>query len=276
MNSADEGQQVWKALAEQLAELRGFVNAAVGAAWERAKKRALWLLAAAAVGAALGWGMAARRPAVYRAESVATYTLMAKKVYGDMLVKLNDLAQRNEHASLALLLGVDRSQAEALLAVEGTNILGDPLHEDVTSDNSPFKIILYLRDSATLPSLEVAVANYLNSSAYVQERLRFNTENETKNIADLEQQLSRMFSDRSAIIAGEGDATALAALAETIEVTRKQLKDARIYLAFNRNVEFLDGFILATDTLNADPWKGAVQYAAGALLLALAVVWWRG
>lgn len=270
-SAQESGKSVWQALTSQLFEFKGFVMAAATSVLKVLAAR--WVLISVAVVfcAAVGAYRGYVQETVFESEAIATYSLGTKKVYGDMVVKFNGLVQERAIDQVASLLNVDPQVAATIVSVRATNILGDPLEEDVTADKSAFRIILQVNEVTYLDTLETALVYYLDSPEYVQERLLYNDIHGKRHIKELVAEIDRLEKDRSLVLASGASQESLAALAETMASLRAELKEERIHVLFNHNVELMDGFILAHRVKHTDPIGKALIYGFTAFLIAFMI-----
>lgn len=90
----------------------------------------------------------------------------AKKVLGEMLQKLNLLAQSGSRFELGRQLGLSPEQAGSILAIEPKNRSGSPLNEDITEEYQPIYVRLKATDNKVFAPAEAGIISYLNHSEY--------------------------------------------------------------------------------------------------------------
>lgn len=112
----------------------------------------------------------------YETEMVCAFNNLTKKVYGEMLLKLDLLLQSGSYPALAQTLQIPVADAQKIVAVQAKNIAGSPLHEDVTTDQSPMYISVKTTDKDILKPLQYSLLKYLNSSPYRQRRNKMEME----------------------------------------------------------------------------------------------------
>jgi hypothetical protein len=99
----------------------------------------------------------------YKASFTVAYEDLTRKVYGDRLEKLNILAKREDYKTLKYLLKINDKTAKAVSRIEGTNVLGQPLVDDMNTDKIPFVITLTVTDSSVVRDLEEGILNFLET-----------------------------------------------------------------------------------------------------------------
>lgn len=103
--------------------------------------------------------------AYYKSTMTCHFTSMSKKIYGDMLRQLDDLAQSRSYSALATTLHISRQDASTIHAISGTNITGAPLYDDFSADAGPIYITLQSTSKSTFPIAQQALIEYLNSGS---------------------------------------------------------------------------------------------------------------
>lgn len=116
----------------------------------------------------------------YKSTMTCHFTGMSKKIYGDMLRQLDDLAQSRSYKSLAITLHISQQDASAIRSISGTNINGAPLYDDFSGDAGPIYITLQSTSSNTFPIAQQALIEYLNSGSPFRAR-RNSMEKEQSN-----------------------------------------------------------------------------------------------
>jgi hypothetical protein len=124
----------------------------------------LIILASCAAGIAY-WYL---RTPYYESELVCRYINQpsAKKVLGEMIQKLNVLAQNGSSQQLARQLGLSPQQAARIIAIEPRNRAGSPLYEDITEEYQPIYIRLKATDNKVFGPAEAGIIRYLSRTDY--------------------------------------------------------------------------------------------------------------
>lgn len=102
---------------------------------------------------------------VYETEMVCQFNNLSKKVYGDMLLKLDLLIQSQSWHTLAEALQMPEEQVAKITSLQGLNMQGSQLHEDVTSYRDPLYIKVKATDKAVFAPLEKSILDYLNTNS---------------------------------------------------------------------------------------------------------------
>ncbi len=247
-NARQTGEKVWQAIQYQLSEGRGFLSAMFDSFKSFLRKQILYLILFGIVGAAVGAGIWFLNPKVYEAEMTVSYNHYEKKIYADMLVKLNKLIESKSYASLSDLLSIPESDAEKLKGVKGLNIKREELTEDLSTEKVPFYIVVKVTDLSVLSKLEDALVRYLDGTEFIQTRLAYMKEKSERELAFLENRLHTVDSLSNLLILQEGNllnekrVTRMELLQETLALYER-IQSVKGSLAFNLNIEVLDGFI---------------------------------
>ncbi len=122
-----------------------------------------------------------KKSSYYSAKMVCTYNYLHKKVYGEMLERANYLAATHSFPTLAEEFELPVSTVEKIISIQATNIVGSPLHEDITEDKLPFYITVNVNDKAIYPHIQEAILNYLNNSIPYHNKRRELEEDRLKN-----------------------------------------------------------------------------------------------
>jgi hypothetical protein len=188
------------------------------------------------------------KPAYYTAEMTVTYVHYEKKIYADMLHKLDLLIQAGDMTQLSRLLDINENDAGNLLYIHSFNIRKEPLREDLSTEKIPFYIEVGVKDSRVLAELQLALINYLNNTEYIQSRQKFMKEKSKEELRFLEHRLaiadslSRLNVIRMEGIKDEKVLTRMELLEESMAIYAR-MQELEGSLKFNLNLEVLDGFI---------------------------------
>lgn len=101
----------------------------------------------------------------YKSTMTCHFTSMSKKIYGDMLRQVDDLAQSRSYNALAATLHISLQDASTIRSIVGTNIAGTPLYDDFSADAGPIYITLQSTSKNTFPIAQQALLEYLNSGS---------------------------------------------------------------------------------------------------------------
>jgi hypothetical protein len=181
-----------------------------------------------------------------------SYAQLEKKIYGDMLLKLNQLIESEQYESLAYLLGITIQQAKEIHKIEGINIHNLPLVNDISVEKVPFYIVVDVYNPDILPDLQDALVEYISQSEFVKGRLKLNERNYEKEIVYLGKQLAYMDSLKVLLMSDcadlDGDAVKnLDQLNKNQNEIFGRIRDLEAALQFNMNIEVMDGFIAQHD-----------------------------
>lgn len=122
-----------------------------------------------------------KQSGIYRSSFTVAYDELIRKVYGDRLAKLNVLVERGQHKRVADLLSVDEKVTVNIRGIEGVNIIGEQLVNDLNTDTIPFIVNLYMTDTIGVNSVQYGIVSYLESGNKHVEELK---EHRKKQIAE--------------------------------------------------------------------------------------------
>ncbi len=248
LKSRETGIDVWKTFESQLAEGEGFLSAMFGAFRNFWKKHLLYVLVFGMVASALSAGYFFLKKPTYEAEMTVSYVHYEKKIYADMLVKLNLLISTNNYEELSKQLHLPEEEVMSIKAIQSFNIRREVLTEDISTEKIPFYIVVQLSNLDNLDTLEAALVDYLNGTEFVQDRLAFMEQKCVKELAFLEQRLavadslSRMMIVESDNSNDKKTITRMELLEETMAIYSR-IQAVEGLLNFNVNIEVLDGFV---------------------------------
>ena len=247
-NPYQNGKKVWQALLNQMEEGRGFLSGMFTSFKNFLKKYFLSFLLFGIIFGGLGIGVFFLKPKTYTAEMTVSYVHYEKKIYADMLGKLNDLIKADQLSGLSSLLDLPEDKVRSIVSVSASNIRREPLLEDLSTDKIPFYIIVKVKDPEILTDLQLALVNYLNGTEFIRERQQYMLEKSKQELAFLEKRLALVDSlSKIIVIKNEGfkenDAiTRMELLEETLTIYNR-MQEVKGNIAFNKNIEVLDGFI---------------------------------
>ncbi len=246
--SKEEGKRTWKALQSQWAEALGFFGAMFSSFISTIKKQIVGLIVFAIIFGAIGGLYAWIKKPVYKCEMTVSYAQLEKKIYGDMLFKLNQLIDGNQCGSLAALLNMKQEEVMQIHSIEGMNIHNKPLITDISIEKVPFYIVVNVYSPSILSKLQESIVKYLSESDFINERLILNERNYNNEIIHLKNQLIYMDTLKVLLLhdCSNLDADAVVNL-EKLNKEQNQIfgriRDLEAALQFNKNIEVMDGFI---------------------------------
>ena len=246
--SRETGKKVWEALQSQMAEGSGFLAAMFRSFRLYIKKNILSYFLYGIIAAALAAGIWLLKPKSYEAEMTVSYVHYEKKIYADMLHKLDMLVQSGSSATLANLLKIPESDAKKLHSVAGYNIRNEDLTEDLSTEKIPFYIKVNVTDLDVLEPLQPALVNYLNNTQFIQDRLGYMMRKSNQDLAFLERRLaivdslSNILIIRNERLNDEKAISRMELLQEALTL-HDRIQQVKGSLEFNNNIEVLDGFV---------------------------------
>lgn len=246
--SRQSGAKVWNAIQNQVAEGGGFISAMFGSFKNFIKKYFFSFLLFGIFGSLVAAGIWFFKPKVYEAEMTVSYVHYEKKIYADMLEKLDMLVESKSYTSLSNLLGLPEEMVSKLRGIKGYNIRNEDLVEDLSTEKIPFYITVEVTDILILDALQSAIVNYLDSSEFIQNRLEYMQQKAEDELDFLEHRLAMVDSLGRFLILqedkmlSEKTVSRMELLEETMTIYSK-IQEVKGSLAFNLNIEVLDGFI---------------------------------
>jgi hypothetical protein len=247
-HSRETGEKVWDSLADQMAEAGGFFGSMFGSLKSFVKKYFWSLLLLALLGTLAGGALWWLKPAYFKADMTVSYVHYEKKIYADMLDKLNSLFQHGKLAELSEILGMDEDELSGVNYINSYNIRREPLSEDLSTEKVPFYIEVGVKEEDILPDLQEKLVEYLNHTDFIQSRLDFMYKKTTEELLFLERRLAVADSlSRMNIIHVDGmnderTITRMELLEESMAIYQR-IQEVKGQQKFNVNIEVLDGFI---------------------------------
>jgi hypothetical protein len=185
---------------------------------------------------------------VFHSQMTVSYSQLEKKIYGDMLFKLNQLVDNKQVQELSDLLKMAEDQIMEIKSIRGFNIHNQELTTDLSVEKVPFYIEVEVYNPNILKDLEKALVHYISQSDFIEERLKLNERNYKKEIDHLKKQLIYMDSLKVLLMSNcadlDGDVVEnLNTLNESQNVIFGKIRDFESALQFNMNIEVMDGFI---------------------------------
>jgi hypothetical protein len=158
------------------------------------------------------------------------------------------LIKAGDYGSLSDLLDLPEADVKELSSITSLNIRREPLVEDLSVEKIPFYIVVKVEDPTVLPKLQASMVEYLNGTEFIQERMAYMLEKSKEELKFLEHRLTIVDSLSQRLIIKDADfndkevVTRMELLEETLTVYTK-LQAVKGNIAFNKNMEILDGFI---------------------------------
>ena len=101
----------------------------------------------------------------FEAEMACNFKDQTKKTYGEMIHNLDILVKDHSYDALAGVLHLSALQVQSIISIEGKNMLGSMLYEDITPAREPFYIDVKASDNAAFTALQPALLMYLNTAS---------------------------------------------------------------------------------------------------------------
>lgn len=164
---------IWDSLLSQIGELSGFFSGMFETFRKFIIKHFISFLVYIVIACIAGAGLWYFQPDVYVTEMTVSYTHYEKKIYADMLEKLDDLIKSNNYGQLSALLNMTDEEVHELVSINSLNIRSEPLVDDLSTEKIPFYVIAEVRNNEILEKLQNALVNYMDRTNYIQTRITF-------------------------------------------------------------------------------------------------------
>ena len=106
----------------------------------------------------------------YQASMIMVDTKMPVKVYAGILEQLNMLAKTHSLNRLSNELKLSDANTSNILYFDSRNMMQEPLESDTSTKlNTPFEVIVGIRNNNSPDSIQNALVNYFNSLPYLQQ-----------------------------------------------------------------------------------------------------------
>lgn len=148
--------------------------------------------------AAAGAYYASTKPAYYESDMACVYNHLHKKTYGEMIKKLNTLAQSGSYATLANVLGMPVEKAKSIISLEAQNIAGAPLSEDISQGKFSFYIVAKATNPTVYSDLQPALLRYMNTTPFQLLRNELEEKRLAKKVSYAQQSINQIDSIVSA------------------------------------------------------------------------------
>jgi hypothetical protein len=262
--SHETGRKVWESLQSQMAEGSGFLGAMFRSFRLFVRRHFLSFLLYGLAAALLASGYWFFKPKLYEAEMTVSYVHYEKKIYADMLRKLDMLVKSGSTESLSELLGLPEEKVKKIRSIAGYNIRNEDLTADLSTEKIPFYIRVKISDLGVLNDLQPALVNYLNNTKFIQDRLGYMLKKSHADLDFLERRLSVVDSLSSMLIIrkeGINDEKAITRmeLLQEALMLHDRIQQVKGSLEFNLNIEVLDGFV-PTDKASGSGLKNFIIY----------------
>lgn len=221
------------------------------------KKNLLIFIALLLVFVGLGYYLNKDSKTYYSSEMVCNYNYLHKKVYGEMIYRVNYLAQTSSYNTLAKELNIPVSSAQKVIRLEAKNIAGSPLHEDITEDRLPIYITAAVSEKDVFSTLQTGILSYFNNGIpYHQKREELERERLNNNVnflgstIDQIDELIKVYTNNLSQLKTATDSVSLvqdmnALIRQKEELNTKMLSDQKM-MSLQVAVELLYGFAPTT------------------------------
>lgn len=105
----------------------------------------------------------ASKSAVYSGSFTVMHDDLTRKIYGDRIAKINMLLKNRQYSQVSSLLGLKMEQTKKIRDIQGKNILGQDLTEDMNTDKIPFTITIIASDSIGLSDVQDHLIEFLET-----------------------------------------------------------------------------------------------------------------
>ena len=266
----DEGKKAWTSLTNQLFELKGFTMAFISSLFRFFLKNIVFILVLPALFGGATYLWYGQAEPTYQASMTVSYVHLEKKIYGDMVVKLNQSIKSGGILGMPGFESMPQDFSSALLKVEAINLKGEELTSDLSSDHIPFDLVVTVSDLEALKDIEKALVVYLDSPHFVQERLTYNMKNAKDQMSYYCAQVASMQSKLDEIDAAN-NSEVLEALVNQMNDAKAKMTEAERQLTFNSNIEVLHGLQASSAQQNEPGNKRSKMATLLGLLIALSV-----
>jgi hypothetical protein len=266
----DEGKEAWKSLRSQLFELKGFTQAMFQSVFHLLRKNLVMIFILPIILGGITFLWYRLSEPTYRASMTVSYVHLEKKIYADMIVKLNQSIKSDGIQGMPGFNSLFHEVNASLLDVLAINLKGEDLTSDLSVEHIPFDLVVEVNNLDGLDELEQALVQYLDSPVFVQERLAFNLKNAKSQIAFYTLQIKSM-QNRLDEIDTVNNPEILEVLINQMNEARDKLAESEGQLMFNNNIEVLHGFQAASAQAIDHSKSRAKMAAILGLLLAFGI-----
>jgi hypothetical protein len=110
------------------------------------------------------------RQALFQGTASYVYTVLHKKVYGEMTDKLEQAIQSGSYSLASEKLDIPIAQLRSVCHIAAKNIYGSKLSEDITDEKVPFYISITATNDSIFAKLQPAIENYFNNNPLALQR----------------------------------------------------------------------------------------------------------
>lgn len=150
------------------------------------------LLMGIVLGSGFAWYKYGNAKPYYEGKATLTFSVFTKKIFGEMIDKLRSLSRSGSYKTLSEKLGISEAEARKIIDIEGLNIAGSPLSDDITESKQPFYIRVKLKDRQIADTLLVRVESYLNNNPQVKSQMANNLVKMKEKLAFINEQIRKL------------------------------------------------------------------------------------
>lgn len=168
------------------------------------KRNLLLLTGCAIVGLGIGYFAYFVTKPYFKGSMTLVLADIRNEFVEDQLNKLATTVKEDNFTAVAEMLDVEVNHAEQIKQMEFSNLDAERIAEDSVLTGSPFRIELTLYDNKLFPTMETALANYLESNKYFS-KLKNVREREVKGIiAKLNNEIESIDSIKTTVASPKG------------------------------------------------------------------------
>lgn len=170
----------------------------------------------------------------YEATSSYVHTDLPKKLFGDKLLDLDNLAHLKDYEGISNLLNIDSSTAQSIISIGGYNITGGLLYEDFSQLNVPFYVKIAVEEREILTDIQTSLNRYLEEDPFIEKHL----ERKKHALTDRKKELLRIVASIDTLINQTTVETPLNHIGEYIRLRKENYNE--IY-EINKKLDNLNG-----------------------------------
>lgn len=155
----------------QVSFIRQLIRATLGGTFAIIKRNLVLILVLMAVLGGAAYMLKSNTPTTYTANMTLSFNWLTKKMYADMVSKLDALASKKAHEALAAHLDLTTEEAEQVISVQAFNARGDALALDLDFERVPITIVVETKSSELLPKLQEGIVHYFDQSPFVKREI---------------------------------------------------------------------------------------------------------
>ena len=262
--------------------IRQLIRAAISGTMQLIKRSWWIMLVLAVLFGGAGFALKSTSGVTYSASMTVAFKYLTKKMYADMMGKLNAQATNGNYEVLAARLGISQEEAQNVRSISTFNLPGEPLSQDLANDRVPFTIAVKVNDPAVLPALEAGLIHYMESTPFVQEELELQRSWLSSQQAHFSAQKAwidsiKVLFEQSLTGVPTTVPLSLSELMDQSNTLFSKLEEVRRQSAQTKNILVMDSFVAASPVGGKDG-KGSWGFlgAIVGLLLGFAVAFVRG